>query len=185
MGHQNDIDAEKSDKTECDEEEIIELTEIVEVKPQTSLEKEISPDDFLDEQGVDLPDDGDTVESASEELPEPAVLSQPEEPPQESTGGDAPAVEQPMVDEIPDPDTDVSDLGALVSEITGAPSGTGEETPLPGLDDITSAQLDQAVEKAVEKLFKEKIEAKIMALFETVVKREIDKIAELIKEEAK
>ena len=187
MVDQDNIDPQRSDKIKDDDDEIIELTEVVEVKPQESLEKDISPDDFFDEEGFDLSDDGDMAEIETQDLPEPAVFSHREEP-QEDEKTDTPEIDDPMGDGSVDLDSGVSDLGVLVSEITGSPldPDPGEITaPLPGFDNLTTAQLDMAVERAVEKIFKEKIETKIMALFEAVVKREIDKITAFIEKQAK
>ena len=185
MKNQSHNDPRPSDKIEADEDEIIDLTEVVEVKPQKSLEKEISPDDFPDDEGFELSDDADMAGVDPEPFPEPAVFNS-DEAPEEALEAEPPAAEKPEpppVDETNAVSDEAEDLGTLVSEITGTAPDT--EPPLQGIEDVTTAQLDAAVEKAVEKIFTEKIEARIMALFESVVKREIDKITELIEKKAK
>jgi hypothetical protein len=95
---------------------------------------------------------------------------------------------RPEVNEFDDLGQDMADLGTLVSEITSQgllpdmdikePKGTEGST-------LSPAVLGAAVEKAVEKLFRDKIEARIMALFEATVKKEIEKISELIRDQAR
>jgi hypothetical protein len=94
---------------------------------------------------------------------------------------------RPEVNEFDGLDQDMEDLGTLVSEITGhrlLPDMGINESDLPGWQG-SPATLEAAVEKAVEKLFKEKIEARIMALFEEAVKREIEKITEMIRNQTR
>jgi hypothetical protein len=94
---------------------------------------------------------------------------------------------RPEVNEFDGLDQDMEDLGALVSEITGhrlLPDMGINESDLTGWHP-SPAKLDAAVEKAVEKLFKDKIEARIMTLFEEAVRREIEKISELIRDQAR
>ena len=94
---------------------------------------------------------------------------------------------RPEVNEFDGLDQDMEDLGTLVSEITGHRLLSDRGIKGSDLPDWhpSPAKLDAAVEKAVEKLFKDKIEARIMALFEDAVRREIEKISELIRDQAR
>ncbi|MBU4318020.1 MAG: hypothetical protein KKF30_12215 [Proteobacteria bacterium] len=92
------------------------------------------------------------------------------------------------VNEFDDLGKDMEDLGTLVSEITGHKvlSDMSPEGPdLAEWSSLSPGRLDAAVEKAVDKLFQDKIEARIMALFEAAVKKEIDKISELIRDQTR
>lgn len=80
-------------------------------------------------------------------------------------------------------DEDVIDLGELVAEVVE----DDQLTPYDDEDTVESitvplTQIETAIEKAVEKIFTEKIEAMVMDIFEKTVKNEIEKIGSLIRE---
>ncbi|MBA3028721.1 MAG: hypothetical protein FP816_07915 [Desulfobacteraceae bacterium] len=92
------------------------------------------------------------------------------------------------VNEFDDLGKDMEDLGTLVSEITGhkvLSDMSPEERDLAEWSSLSPGRLEAAVEKAVDKLFQNKIEARIMALFEIAVKKEIGKISELIRDQTR
>ena len=176
-----------------DDDDIIELTQVVEINSLNSRPKDISPDDFPEEEMFGRRGDAYPEEPDFDELPEPAALEGFDTHEEDISSSDKASVNAPGGFDMPQPemaspDEDVSDLGMLVSEITGGSRPSAPEAasaPVPGMEHLSADRLDKAVEKAVEKLFSEKIEARIMALFETVVQKEIEKIATLIEEKAK
>ena len=182
-------DSPKPDDFMEDDDDIIELTEVVEKPAAASKTVPVpqeDPESVSDE--LDLSDDADLSEI------DEAIFDLPEEPDDFSVDADEIGDEtgdetgDEIGDETDELSEDMNDLGALVSEISGNtifPDMSGEsDLPLSGNFQITLAQLDAAVEKAVEKLFAEKIEARIMALFEKTVVSEIEKISELIKKQS-